>query len=337
MSTIVSFKISKKLHELGYPQNGSTHSYFVGDGKLRFCKVGELLGHPVKEGETHKIAAPTISNILDWLRNNKDIHVNITLSKEYEEDGNWNVCNEWVYWTYNIQKVSTGEIIFDYDGEFDAIQFQTYELAAHDAIVYILNNLILDETNDTTNSLFSKYDMVVVEVDDKKYMGLYWKYIHNIIKINSLLLKHRIIIEDEKIVNINTDLCEISLEDYQLIRRPTPEEEEFFLKNMERLGFCKSNDKSFENKFLQGDIVSVETTDGSTWLSIIDRFERTVLRTGADVCLDGGEVCFYTDPHCNVLCDYVDIKSMRYATPDEKEIFIKICEDNGYKFEPKNI
>ena len=75
---------------MGYPQNGSTHSYFVGDGKLRFCKVGELLGHPVKEGQTHIIAAPTISNILDWLRNNKDIHVNLRLSKEYEEDGNWN-------------------------------------------------------------------------------------------------------------------------------------------------------------------------------------------------------------------------------------------------------
>jgi hypothetical protein len=172
--------------------------------------------------------------------------------------------------------------------------------------------------------------MVVVEVDDKKYMGLYWKYIHNIIEVNSLLLKHCIIIEDDEIVNINADLCEISLEDYQLIRRPTPEEEEFFIKNMERIGFYKSQDNSFENKFQQGDIVSVETNDGSTWLSIIYRFERTVLRTGADVCLDGGEICFYTDPHCNVLCDYTDIKSMRYATPEEKERFIKICKDNDY-------
>lgn len=330
MSAIVSFKLSKKLRELGYPQNGSTHSYFVGDGKLRFCKVGELLGHSVKEGETHKIAAPTISNILDWLRNNKDIHVNLRLSKEFEEDGNWNVCNEWVYWTYNIQKVSTGETIFDYDGEFDAIQFPTYELAALDAIIYISNNLIQNGTNDTTNSLFSKYDMVVVEVDDKKYMGLYWKYKYNIIDLNLLMLKSCIIVKDDGIININTQLYEILLDDYQSIRRPTPEEEEFFIKNMERIGFYKSTDNSFENKFHQRDIVSVETTDGTTWLSIIDRFEPTVLRTGADVCLDGGEVCFYTDPYCNVLCSYNDIKSMRYATPEEKEKFIKVCKDNDY-------
>lgn len=330
MSAIVSFKISKKLHELGYPQNCSTHSYFVGDGNLGFCKAGELLEYPVKEGETHKIAAPTISNILDWLRNNKDIHVNICLFKKYEEDGDRNAGDKLVYWTYNIQEVSTGEIIFDYDGEFDAIQFPTYELAAHDAIVYILTNLMQNGTNDANNSGFSEYDTVVVEDNDKKYIGLYWKYEYNIIDLNSLILKYCIIVEDNEINKINTKLCEIPLDDDQLVRRPTPEEEEFFIENMERLGFCKSNDKSFENKFQHGDIVSVETTYGSTWLSIIDRFESTVLRTGADACLDGGEVYFYTDPHCNVLCSYDEIKSMRYATPKERERFIKICKANDY-------
>lgn len=136
---ICSFELAKKLKDKGYPQKFRGEyecfgpCYFI-DGS--FCERGAL-------AEIDELfTATTYYEVFEWLREEKSIYVNLRLSKEYEEDGNWNVCNEWVYWTYNIQRVSTGEIIFDYDDEFDAIQFQTYELAAHDAIEYILNNLI---------------------------------------------------------------------------------------------------------------------------------------------------------------------------------------------------
>lgn len=158
MSEFVPFEISKKLKEKGFKEECVAHYYsndptclikntaladyvrqpFCIESIKRSWNRCEL--NPCSSGCYYDV--PTISQVMKWLREEKGIHVNINLSKDWEEDGNWNVCDEWVYWTYNIQKVSTGEDIFDYDDEFDAIQFQTYGLAAHDAIEYVLDNLI---------------------------------------------------------------------------------------------------------------------------------------------------------------------------------------------------
>ena len=78
----VSFDLAKKLKEKGFPQY-TEKSYFVGDHKKRMCSVGTFLHVPTQNTE-HLIAAPTISQVLKWLRDEKKIHIVIDIC-----NGNW--------------------------------------------------------------------------------------------------------------------------------------------------------------------------------------------------------------------------------------------------------
>ena len=74
----VSFDLAKKLKKKGFPQY-TEKSYFVGDHKNRMCSVGTFL-HVHTQNAEHLIAAPTISQVLKWLREEKKIFVEIVIT-----------------------------------------------------------------------------------------------------------------------------------------------------------------------------------------------------------------------------------------------------------------
>ena len=116
----VSFETARLLKEKGFPQHITSHTYFVGDDKKRGCVVGEFIGHPSIETDIHLIDAPTQQMALRWLREVKNIHINI-------------------YWL-SIRKQYHSEII---EGERGSDEnCNTYEDAVEYALKYCLTKLL---------------------------------------------------------------------------------------------------------------------------------------------------------------------------------------------------
>jgi len=126
MCEIVTFELAKKLKEKGFPQKTAGRytmidCFYHEDGKLFFnggaCDVNEAY------------TAPTISQVLKWLREEKNIHVAIDIMKAYTEA-------KLIYWGYNIVLIDKYEV---YHFEWNS---NSFEQAAIAGIEYILDNLI---------------------------------------------------------------------------------------------------------------------------------------------------------------------------------------------------
>lgn len=126
MSDFVTFELAKKLKEKGFPQKTAGRynmidCFYYEDGKMFFhggaCDVNEAY------------TAPTISQVLKWLREEKKIHVNIDIMKSYPEA-------KLIYWGYNIVLIDKYEV---YHFEWNSNSFEQAALAG---IEFVLNNLL---------------------------------------------------------------------------------------------------------------------------------------------------------------------------------------------------
>lgn len=123
MSEFVNFKMSMKLKEKGFPQHMCDDGYIteeddkydIGDKEMIWL-IPDYLPY---------IAAPIVSQVLKWLRDEKGIHITIC------------VCGDG--WFYEVINISSGKSLVE-DYEDDMIQ--SYEEAAIAGIEYVLNNLI---------------------------------------------------------------------------------------------------------------------------------------------------------------------------------------------------
>lgn len=114
----VSFDLAKKLKKKGFPQY-TEKSYFVGDHKKRMCSVGTFL-HVHTQNTEHLIAAPTIAQVLKWLRE-RDIQV--------------------APWYHRIKKQWSCAVSYN-NGEYNTILYNDYTDAAMSGIEYVIDNLI---------------------------------------------------------------------------------------------------------------------------------------------------------------------------------------------------
>ena len=87
------------------------------------------------------VDAPTISQALKWLRDERCFHVSPDLICDYSMDDDGNICEEWTYWSYSIHHIIDGPIYRDYN-QFDHIEYQSWEAAALEGITHVLDNLI---------------------------------------------------------------------------------------------------------------------------------------------------------------------------------------------------
>lgn len=126
MCEIVTFELAKKLKEKGFPQKTAGRynmidCFYHEDGKLFFnggaCDVNEAY------------TAPTISQVLKWLREEKQLYVSIDYVPKIEN------CSDFYYTTIRYIGDFTSSI--HTPGDYDS-----YEEAALAGIEYILDNLI---------------------------------------------------------------------------------------------------------------------------------------------------------------------------------------------------
>ena len=133
MAEFVTFKISKKLKEKGFPQRKkNTLAMYNEDGEwfslARYLDVDE---YSFDDFDEHDCVAPTISQALKWLREQKKINVEIFLY-----NGTYSYCVKSV--TKICEDCSHQWLNDDTSEE----EYDSYEEAALAGIEYVLNNLI---------------------------------------------------------------------------------------------------------------------------------------------------------------------------------------------------
>ncbi len=133
MCEFVTHEISKKLKEKGFPQRKkNTLAMYNEDGEwfslARYLDVDE---YNFDDFDEHDCVAPTISQALKWLREQKKITIEMFLY-----NGTYSYCVKSV--TKICEDCSHAWLNDDTSEE----EYNTYEEAAIAGIEYVLNNLI---------------------------------------------------------------------------------------------------------------------------------------------------------------------------------------------------
>lgn len=125
----VSYELSKKLKEKGFPQRPdyfNYSSYYEWDGlrKIHSLSNASVWFDP-NISRNNIYFAPTISQVLKWLREEKKIHIQIII---YENG-----------WYFEIWQYYGSPAIFKHQGNKD---YHSYEQTAIAGIEYVIDNLI---------------------------------------------------------------------------------------------------------------------------------------------------------------------------------------------------
>ena len=125
----VTFEIAKKLKEKGYPQVEKwTLAMYNEDGDwYSLCQTFDEYYYDFKDFDRHDFVCPTISQVLKWLRKEKNIYCLPFFEPGVE------------MWFYTIYKPKSGSGFPEFMSESDC---DTYEQASLAGIEYVLNNLI---------------------------------------------------------------------------------------------------------------------------------------------------------------------------------------------------
>ena len=135
MEDIVTFELAKKLKEKGFPQSPdyfNYSSYYDWDGlrKIHSLSNASVWFDP-NISKDNIYFAPTISQVLKWLREEKKIYVSITYSPKIENFQDFYYAT--IQYIGDYQKTSYTNGNDNYDN---------WEEAALNGIEYVLYNLI---------------------------------------------------------------------------------------------------------------------------------------------------------------------------------------------------
>lgn len=149
---ICNFEIAKKLKEKGftckypiamYNELGSYCPLTTSSDYVK-CESGYKYRcyYDYNDFDENDFIAPTISQVLKWLRREKKIHIEPCILADADTDADGNVLYEHTYWSFSIMSIATGDMIyFEYE-HIDDKRFDTYESAALAGVAYCLENLI---------------------------------------------------------------------------------------------------------------------------------------------------------------------------------------------------
>lgn len=129
----VSFEIAKKLKDKEFPQRPdyfNYSSYYDWDGlrKIHSLSNASVWFDP-NINRDNLYFAPTISQVLKWLRDKKELHIEIYMYHNYYL---WEIYNTKIYDVDFAQKRE----------KYSEIEYATYEQATLAGIEYVLDNLI---------------------------------------------------------------------------------------------------------------------------------------------------------------------------------------------------
>lgn len=143
----VTFEIALKLREKGFREE--CIAYYHTDGVLLYNRDQYRGGNyksllrsynslPKNPIGCEQIDAPTISQVLKWLREEKYIHIEPCILTDCDTDADGRIIQEWFFWSFGVQNCNSG----DYAYEGDDVEYESYEKAALAGIEYVLYNLI---------------------------------------------------------------------------------------------------------------------------------------------------------------------------------------------------
>jgi hypothetical protein len=135
MKDFVTFEIAKKLKEEGF--NKECLAYYTEDTEFYYNTCcGSDVESAFRSFNSQpnsicgkRIDAPIISQVLDWLRKEKELHVEIYM---YHNCYLWEIYNTEIYDIDFTQKCE----------KYSEIEYDSYEQAAMVGIEYVLDNLI---------------------------------------------------------------------------------------------------------------------------------------------------------------------------------------------------
>ena len=140
MKDFVTFEISKKLKEKGFREKCFA-IYIPYSRTFKFNEINvdkrptsyklniEEFRECYNYYKENNIDAPTISQVLKWLREEKELHIEIYM---YHNCYLWEIYNTKIYDADFTQKSE----------KYSEIEYETYEQAALAGIEYVLDNLI---------------------------------------------------------------------------------------------------------------------------------------------------------------------------------------------------
>lgn len=149
----VSFEVAKLLKEKGFIGSGdigsrcgfySEKDYETGHGII--TKTGREVGLVYddldnSELELYEYLRPTLQMAMKWLREVHGLHIDVFVGEDESYDADSVMVEQWHFWTYYIT-TTDGDFVYNAYEEFDVVEYQTYEEAVEDAILFCLNNLI---------------------------------------------------------------------------------------------------------------------------------------------------------------------------------------------------
>ena len=135
----VPYELSLKLMEKGFNRPCCGY-YHVGKGDDSFeaCISSDFL-NSLNE---YRVGAPTIPQVLKWLREEYQLHISPNVYSDYSTDADLNVCDEWSFWSYFVASTLDGYFIYAAYQHVDCVEYQRWEEAALAGIEYVLDNLI---------------------------------------------------------------------------------------------------------------------------------------------------------------------------------------------------
>lgn len=132
MEDFVNFSIAKKLKENGFPQHIAEDAYIIDNYGENEYQIGDRLPIPLIPDYMDDIAAPTISQVLKWLREEKKYHIEFV----------GNACGYLFIISDVPSEGGTDRYCSDYSGPNDGGTWDKYEDCAIASIEYCLDNLI---------------------------------------------------------------------------------------------------------------------------------------------------------------------------------------------------
>lgn len=149
MEDFVTFEMAKKLKEKGftcelpfamYNELGefclltTSAPYYVSSSGFKYR---EYYGYD--DFDEYDFIAPTISQVLKWLRKEEKIYIEPCILVDVDTDADSKIITYYTYWSFSITSIESGDMIyFEYE-HVDDKRFDSYEQAAIAGIEYYLD------------------------------------------------------------------------------------------------------------------------------------------------------------------------------------------------------
>lgn len=141
MEDFMPFELVVKLKEKGFSCEYPFAMYNE-DGEFYPLYSSDKYYYEISDFDSRDFIAPTISQVLKWLREERKLHIEPCILASAYINANGGVINEFTYWSFRIVSIVTGDMIyFEYEHGDDK-RFDSYEQATLAGIEYVLDNLI---------------------------------------------------------------------------------------------------------------------------------------------------------------------------------------------------